>query len=288
MFDDYIVLDTETTCRKGECHRVVEIAMILVHDDRIVMRYEQLFDPGEPISAATQKITGLKDSDVEGLSSFADVIPYVCNLIARYPVVGQNIAFDLAAIRSEVESAGKVYPSVKSCDVKEMAAAAMPELGHYGLKDICSALGVAQDDAHRAMADVLATNECFMRLKGKKTVTVPGLRRTAQKSLFANWERVRDVDLGGVSICLTGVFSACEREDMEKMIESLGGIPKSGVTKKLRYLAVGDVKDDRTQGALSGKHQKALEYIESGLPITILTEAELMDMLGFRKKEQSS
>ena len=287
MFDDYIVLDTETTCRKGECHRVVEIAMILVHEERIVMRYEQLFDPGEPISEATQKITGIKDADVEGLPAFAEAIPFVCNLIARYPVVGQNIAFDLAAIRSEVESAGKVYPSVKSCDVKEMAAAAMPELGHYGLKDICSALGVAQDDAHRAMADVLATNECFMRLKSKKTVIVPGLRRTAQKSLFANWERVRDVDLGGVSICLTGVFSACEREDMEKMISALGGLPKDSVSKKLQYLAVGDVRDDRTVDAISGKHKKALEYIDRGASIKILTETELMEMLGFRKKEQS-
>jgi len=45
----FVVIDVETTGGKAGDHRMTEIAMCVVEDDEIVVRYESLINPHQPI-----------------------------------------------------------------------------------------------------------------------------------------------------------------------------------------------------------------------------------------------
>ncbi len=71
----------------------------------------------------------------------------------------------------------------------------------------------------------------------------------------------------------TGTCVYGSRKDCQSAIESLGGINAKGVTKKLDYLVLGTyVTDSWIHESYGRKIEKAMQYRDEGMPITIITE----------------
>lgn len=82
------------------------------------------------------------------------------------------------------------------------------------------------------------------------------------------------VDCTGKLFCFSGKFRKYKM-DLEKMVsQQLGGVVKSGVSKKLNYLVVPDYNPFKSQ-----KQIDAEQYISTGLQIKILKESEFMTMV---------
>ncbi|MBK7577227.1 MAG: hypothetical protein IPI24_07320 [Ignavibacteria bacterium] len=60
----FVVVDVETTGGKAGDHRMTEIAMCVVEDDEIVVRYESLINPRQPIPDFIQMMTGITNEMV--------------------------------------------------------------------------------------------------------------------------------------------------------------------------------------------------------------------------------
>lgn len=71
-----------------------------------------------------------------------------------------------------------------------------------------------------------------------------------------------------------------QRVELLKIVADIGGIPSDNIKKTTDFLVVGQ-QDFRIVGddGMSSKQEKAVKWIEQGCGITILSEAEFMQMI---------
>jgi NAD-dependent DNA ligase len=75
------------------------------------------------------------------------------------------------------------------------------------------------------------------------------------------------------AFCLTGDFVYAEREVCEAAILQRGGLVKSGISKKVRYVVVGSRGSaEWKHGSFGTKIAKAIELQRTGAPILIIEE----------------
>lgn len=87
-------------------------------------------------------------------------------------------------------------------------------------------------------------------------------------------------DIAGKTFCLTGDFEFGDRSSVETALSQKGGIPLSSVTKKTECVIVGSRGSDAwSNGNYGTKVKKALEMQEKGLPIRIVKEQDICDLL---------
>ena len=84
----------------------------------------------------------------------------------------------------------------------------------------------------------------------------------------------------GKSVCFTGTCNYGTRKELLQKIKDIGGIPCDSVTSKTDVLVVGQ-QDYRVVGekGMSSKQQKALELLDKGQDIEILSETEFLSRL---------
>jgi NAD-dependent DNA ligase len=81
------------------------------------------------------------------------------------------------------------------------------------------------------------------------------------------------ITFDGNFFLFTGTCVYGTRKDCQAAIEQLGGINAKSVNKKLNYLVLGTyVTDSWIHESYGRKIEKAMQYREEGIPITIITE----------------
>ena len=87
-------------------------------------------------------------------------------------------------------------------------------------------------------------------------------------------------DIAGKTFCLTGDFEFGNRSSVEATLSQKGGIPVSSVTKKTECVIVGSKGSDAwSNGNYGTKVKKALELQGKGLPVQIVKEQDICDLL---------
>jgi NAD-dependent DNA ligase len=77
----------------------------------------------------------------------------------------------------------------------------------------------------------------------------------------------------GSQFLFTGTCVYGTRKNCQEAIEQLGGINAKSITKKLNYLVLGTyVADSWIHESYGRKIEKAMQYRDDGVPITIITE----------------
>lgn len=81
------------------------------------------------------------------------------------------------------------------------------------------------------------------------------------------------VQVTGQTFCFTGKFNSGTRAWCHNQVATLGGIPTTGITKKLDYLVIGDIGSrDWLHSTHGTKILKAVEYRDAGVPLSIISE----------------
>lgn len=87
-------------------------------------------------------------------------------------------------------------------------------------------------------------------------------------------------DIAGKTFCLTGDFEFGDRFSVEATLSRKGGITVSSVTKKTDYVIVGSRGSEAwSNGNYGTKVKKALELQEKGLPVQIIKEQDICNLL---------
>jgi DNA polymerase III epsilon subunit-like protein len=157
MFEDFVVLDLETTgLNRFSCH-ILEVALIRVSNWRIVAKYSELLDPG-PISEEVARITGLTDADVQGARRANDeaVGDTIRAFVGRSPIVGHNVHFDLSFLANHHPL--RIPPDF--LDTRALALALFP-YKKTTLDATCEHCGIQRSNSHRAYADAYDTLRCL-------------------------------------------------------------------------------------------------------------------------------
>lgn len=273
--DEYVVIDIETTGLSYE-DKIIEIAAVKVCDGGIVDTFSQLINPGVSISKKITALTGITNEMVADMPPIEQVMPSFVAFVSDLPVVGCNVSFDISRIQHVCESLGLESPPLaRRGDIRYMARERHPDWDHHNLSTMRAYYNISDDNAHRALADVMATKRIYEFLYDEPCSADPfrvHLRRKHQ----TRWLCKEQLRIDGINICITGDIPGLERQQVKALIENLGGTVKSTVSKKVHYLVCGDFT-----GTPTTKRRDAEVLIDKGIDIRIISADELMSMLGY-------
>ncbi|MDX6188067.1 BRCT domain-containing protein [Flavobacterium sp. Fl-318] len=89
-----------------------------------------------------------------------------------------------------------------------------------------------------------------------------------------------DVTFEGKTFCITGVLKRGNRENLQRDIIKLGGIPTESISKKTDYLIVGDNGNPAWVFSCYGrKVEKAISLRKEGHTITLIHEFDFSDLI---------
>ncbi|MBN2470937.1 MAG: DEAD/DEAH box helicase [Anaerolineae bacterium] len=159
MHGEIIAIDLETTGLDASKDAIIEIGLARYKDGQILETWETLIDPEREIPPFITSITGIRQDDVIGKPRINDVRRDIEQFIGDAPVLGHNIGFDVGFLRRY----DMLYTNVQ-IDTYELASVLLPTAPRYNLNSLSQQLGVALDDAHRALADAIATGHVYWAL----------------------------------------------------------------------------------------------------------------------------
>ena len=186
----YTVLDTETTGLDPNHDGIISIGAFRIVNARLLQSetFEQLVDPGRPISRASKATHGISDEEVRGKPLLKDVLPAFHRFCEETVLVGHNVAFDLRFLQRGEEASGVVFDH-PVLDTLLLSAVLFPEQGPRTLDELADRFGVAIVGRHTAVGDAMATGHVFVHmlelLRGQGIVTFGDAVRAAQETYLA-------------------------------------------------------------------------------------------------------
>lgn len=179
----YVALDLETTGLDPENDEIIEVGAVRAGDG-VEESFQTFVRPQRALPYRIQCLTGISQADLANAPLFAEVAAELERFIGESPIVGQNIAFDLAFLQRR-----DIRPQGPAFDTRDLACVLLPGLPDYSLSTIAAALGIEFPLRHRALADARATAACFDRLVSElRRRPVSVLEEAARIAGAAGWQ----------------------------------------------------------------------------------------------------
>ena len=86
----YAFIDLETSGGKFNKEKIIEIAIIIYNGKKIIESYSTLVNPCIKVDFYVQKLTGIKNSDLEKENTFNHYAKKVLNLVKDKILVGSD------------------------------------------------------------------------------------------------------------------------------------------------------------------------------------------------------
>ena len=179
----YVALDLETTGLVPNVDSIVEIGAVKFRNERVLDTFQTLVNPYRELPRFVQRLTGIEQKSLDKAPPFAAVSEDLIDFVGNLPIVGHNIAFDLAFL-----SKHGVPLNSESYDTWDLAAVLLPGNLEYSLQKLAADIGYVPSKAHRALADAQATHKVFVALAAMARRLEPEIRAGLHRLfLKANW-----------------------------------------------------------------------------------------------------
>lgn len=155
-----IYYDTETTGVRVDKDRIIELA---AHDPVLNRSFEMFINPGIPIPPDATAIHHISDEMVASAPSFGAVMTEFISFCSGDVVLiaHNNDNFDMPFIRHECTRNAVQLPEWKFLDSLKWARRYRPDLPRHTLQFLREMYGIAANNAHRALADVVVLQQVF-------------------------------------------------------------------------------------------------------------------------------
>lgn len=149
----YVVLDLETTGLQPETDEIIEYGALRVEGDSVADRFSCLVRCDRPLPQAVAELTGITDAMLEQQGKDPEQALRECmQFLGDDLLVGYNLAFDLAALRSACRRFGQPLPANRCRDVCTMARRKVYGVSNYKLATLADHFGLPHQ-SHRALPD---------------------------------------------------------------------------------------------------------------------------------------
>ena len=160
----FVAFDIETTGFSPMYNHIIEIGAVKIRDGKIIDRFGEFVNPGEPIPFHIEKLTGISDDMVVDSPDIFVVLPQFLEFCKDAVLVAHNADFDTGFISYNAkEVLGQDYAPTY-IDTVAMARALMPKLSKYKLDTVAKNLNISLDHHHRAVDDAECCGEIFIKL----------------------------------------------------------------------------------------------------------------------------
>ncbi len=156
----FAIVDIETTGSYAGAHDITEIAIIIHDTQKVIDSFSTLINPEANVSPFVTRLTGITNEMLRGAPKFHEVAKQIWNMTDDAIFVAHSVNFDYTFIREAFKSLGADFRRKKLCTVR-LSRKLFPGHTSYSLGNICSSLGIAIEDRHRAMGDAAATVKLF-------------------------------------------------------------------------------------------------------------------------------
>ena len=162
----YVVFDLETTGLSPYKDEIIEIGAVKVDKEgKVVDTFSTLVKPAQPVSEFVQNLTGISNEMLKDAPSIYTALPKFVVFVGDEIVVGHNVTFDIAFVQQKA----KIYQDIKFLnpyiDTVTLTRKVYPGLKSYKLQDLIKEFNLKTYAAHRALADVVATQQLYELLK---------------------------------------------------------------------------------------------------------------------------
>ncbi len=161
-----MVFDLETTGLDVTEDTIVSIGGVRLHGGTIyrAVTIDCLVHPGRPIPPRSTAIHGITNDMVQGAPDFSTVWRDFRVLSEGTVLVGHNVGFDIAHVRSATRAAGIEWSPPPFLCTYLLTAGMDLGLPSLQLDSVAEAFGVRVRGRHTALGDALVTAEVFARL----------------------------------------------------------------------------------------------------------------------------
>lgn len=158
-----IYYDTETTGIRTDKDRIIEIAAF---NPLTKESFVSFVNPGIPIPPECIKISHITDDMVQDAPPFKEVAPRFFEFCGHNAVLiaHNNDTFDKLILQNECKREGIEMPQCTFFDTLKWARKYRPDLPKHSLQYLREIYGVAQNNAHRALDDVMVLYEIFSQM----------------------------------------------------------------------------------------------------------------------------
>lgn len=163
----FSVIDFETTGTSPNNSRVIEVGIVKIEKLKIVDSYTSLINPDQYISPFITSLTGISNEDIIGAPGFSDLSSDIINFIQDSILVGHNLPFDYAFLKSESERADIILPKLDQVCTLKLSRSLFPELKSKALGSMVKHFKIRHRDVHRALGDATATAKLFLKILDK-------------------------------------------------------------------------------------------------------------------------
>jgi DNA polymerase-3 subunit epsilon/ATP-dependent DNA helicase DinG len=157
-----VALDIETTDLSPDRGEIIEVAAVKFKGEKIINKFRSLVNPGQEIPPVISSITGITPEKVKKAPFFDDIKNDLRKFLSDHPIVGHNISFDINFLRAK-----EFKLTNQRFDTWKFATLLIPELSSHSLETLTSFLKIKHIESHRALDDVLASRDLFLRLVKK-------------------------------------------------------------------------------------------------------------------------
>lgn len=157
----YIIVDIETTWLSKDRHHITEIAAVLFDGEKIVKEYQTLINPQSPIPWFITHLTWITNEMVKDAPTIDQALPGFFEFIEDHILVAHNATFDYGFLNNKGMRYLHVAIENKVLCTRKLANRLVSELPSKRLECLCDHFHIANENAHRAMSDVIATVKVF-------------------------------------------------------------------------------------------------------------------------------
>ncbi len=203
-YDNFVVVDLETTGLDPTEDRIIEIGVVRYVDGQEKETFETLVNPDVPIPDFITKLTGITDKDVLKSPQINEVFDSLSSFIGNSPIIGHQINFDAAFLEYHLrnkyndfgdwdnESQRFKYLTNIRMDTLFLSRIFLPFLQRFKLGTVAAYFGIDLERAHRAIDDARASGKIFLELTERVFACDPQSLRLIIRLLYRNSARVKN------------------------------------------------------------------------------------------------
>ena len=158
---NYVIVDIETTWLSAYKHHITEIAAVRFDGEKIIDQFHSLVNPERHIPSFITKLTWITNEMVADAPVIKDVLeeflPYLWDDI----FVAHNATFDYNFITFHTYQHFNRHLTNERLCTRMLVKKNFPEIPKRNLWFLCEYFKINNNQAHRALSDVMATVELF-------------------------------------------------------------------------------------------------------------------------------
>jgi len=160
-----VIIDFETSGLSPKMgDRTIEVGAVLVHDLRIVDRFQSLMNPGMKISSFIEDYTGITNAMLFKAPPVKDVMRSLAKFLSQHHLVAHNASFDSKFLDAEFSRISYKRNNEFACSMLA-ARRIYQEAPNHKLETLVRYKKLKTDGTHhRALADAEMTAHLWLRM----------------------------------------------------------------------------------------------------------------------------